>query len=97
MFFFCLTLLFEYVKYIHDSEIKNVLKCEANTDQNCLPWPGLIVTTCMSYLRRLDAELTNYHRLEELREGQMEEKTREEMPVPVSYQPPRILAEIHLG
>ena len=69
-----------------------------NIDWNCLPWPGKIEATCMSYLTTgglsRNAELTSYHQLEESGKGKRKEKT----PVHVSYQPPRIhLTGMYLG
>ena len=41
------------------------------TARNVPPWPGTIVTTCMSYLKQevlvRNAELTSYHEPEEFR------------------------------
>ena len=46
------------------------------TNSNCPPWPGLIETTCMSYLKQevlvRNAELTSYHQPGEFGKGQKE-------------------------
>ena len=71
---------------------------KGNTDQNRPTWPGKIVATCMSYLttggpgnKQNWQAITNRKNLGKV-------KRREEMPVHMSYQPPRILLTgIHLG
>ena len=70
------------------------------SDQNRLPWPGMIVATCMSYLttggpgkEHGTNKLPPTGRIRERSKGE-----RIQTPVRMSYQPPRILlAGIHLG
>ena len=68
------------------------------TNWNHPPWPGTIVTTCLSYLKQnilvQNEEPVSYHQLEEFEKDQKERGDSDH----ISYQPPRILlAGIHLG
>ena len=63
-----------------------------HADGNHPPWPGTVVTICVSYFMTGEPskELTSHHQLEEFRKGQKE--------MPRVLPPPRILlADIHLG
>ena len=57
------------------------------------PWPGPIVTTCMSYLKQdilvRNAELTSYHQPEEFGKGQKERGDASPYVLPTSQNPPR--------
>ena len=74
-------------------KLKVVLLGEAHTDRNCPPWPGTIVTICMSCLQVVpvrNTELIILHQPEEFGKGQKE--------TPHVLPPPRILLSgIHLG
>ena len=74
-------------------KLKVVLLGEAHTDRNCPPWPGTIVTICMSCLQVVpvrNTELIILHQPEEFGKGQKE--------TPHVRPPPRILLSgIHLA
>ena len=61
------------------------------------PWPGTIITTCMCYLKQ-EVLVRNGEQATTNQKNLGKVKRREETPVQMSYQPPRILLTgIHLG
>ena len=71
------------------------------TNWNCAPWPCIIVTICMNYLKQevlvRNAELTSYHQQEVFGKGQKERGNSSPYVLLTSQNPPHWSPSWHTG